>query len=85
MTEIFIAIKMTTTDSMSLLFYFQRLHNLWWYQYKKYIHVMDTLTVNTDAHNLQSATGARPVPPVQPHDCWLLNPYSVTNRAAFGS
>ena len=39
----------------------------------------------TDAYNLQRTIGARPVPPVQPHYCWLLNPYMVTDRAAFGS
>ena len=44
-----------------------------------YIHTI------ADAHNLQRATGARPVPPVQPHDCWLLNPYMVTDKTAFGS
>ena len=49
--------------------------------YYKQSHV----TTQPNAHNLQRATGARPVPPVQPHDCWLLNPYIVADRAAFGS
>ena len=30
---------------------------------------INTLHTIADAHNLQRATGARPVPPVQPHDC----------------
>ena len=44
-----------------------------------------TINKNSDAHNLRRTTRERPVPPVQPHDCWLLNPYMVTDRTAFGS
>ena len=46
---------------------------------------INTVTTKHDSYNLQRTTGVRPVPPVQPHDIWLLNPYMVTDRAAFGS
>ena len=31
-----------------------------------------------------SDIGTRPIAPIQSHDCWLLNPYNVTDRIAFG-
>ena len=46
----------------------------------EYVHVY----LRTHIYYLQRVVGARPVPPVQPHDIWLLNPYSVTDRAALG-
>ena len=46
---------------------------------------INTVTTKHDGYNLQRAIGVRSVPPVQPHDIWLLNPYMVTDRAAFGS
>ena len=46
------------------------------------IHAQQQYEHNSRWYNLQRATGARPVPPIVPHDCWLLNPYMVTDRAA---
>ena len=49
------------------------------------LQITDISQLHTNVHNSQRAIGARPVPPIEPHDIWLLNPYMVTDRAAFGS
>ena len=79
-------LSVTNTLPQSCTSVNKKFHSISYYdQTRLHAYMVSYIAIHTDPHDLQREARARPVPPVQPQDIWLVNPYMVIDKAAFES